>query len=148
MLMHLASLGRCSWPQLQELVGQQECAWADLDGFQIGAIPDTPPPSTHLWSWSATRWVRVRVDGTTGVVGALSLDGDGEAVAVQVEHGHPWRAAEDQRIAPLPEPLVEQPWTLLTIIGLRPVTFVHRGPLPTVLSQPDSQPDGGSPPET
>jgi len=132
MRMRLAGLGRCSWAEVQDAVGQQECAWADLDGFQVGTIPPAAPPYSHLWSWSATRWVRVRVDGQGGVVGVLSLDGHGEDVAVQFERGHPWRPAtvEDQRIAPLPGAVLEQPWTLLVVSGLCPVTFAHRGQPP------------------
>jgi len=145
MAMHLTGLGRHSWDRVRSLIGDQECAWMDLDGFQVGSVPAVAPPSTHLWSWSATRWVRVRVDGAGGIAGVLSLDptaalggeaaGEVEAVSVQLAQGILW-PADDLRVKPLPSALVRQPWTLLTVAGLRPVTFVHRGPRPVPTGQP------------
>jgi len=133
MLMHLEGLDWLAWERIHDLVGEQECAWADLDGFHVGPVPGAAPPSTHVWSWSPTRWIRVRIDGNGGIVGVLSLDrttgGAVEAVSVQLARGHPWRN-DDERVMPLADALVEQPWTLLTVMGLRPVTFVHRGPSP------------------
>jgi hypothetical protein len=130
MSLRLAGHGRLPWPRVRELIGAQDCAWADLDGFQLGPAPDTAPPYSHLWSWSPGRWVRVRIDGAHGIVGILSPTGPGDDVEVHLQPGHPWRPLEDQRIAPLPPTVLAEPWHLLVVGGLRPITFVHRGPPP------------------
>ncbi len=145
MLMHLTPCGRLAWAEVTALIGGQPCAWADLDGFHVGPAPPQPPAYTHLWAWSPRRWVRVRIDGQTGIAGVLSLDPPGEPVDVHAQHGHLWRPVEDQRIPPLPAVVQQRSWTLLVVAGLAPVTFVHGDTWPSGLQHDPTAHDHNRP---
>lgn len=103
--------GELEWPEVQGLIAGASCAWADYAGFHVGPCPDSAPPYSHLWAWDAdgSRLVRVRVDGSRGVVGVLSRTaatsvGDGSqvrTVEVQERPGVPW--GNDKRVAAVPE---------------------------------------------
>ncbi|MGH8897661.1 MAG: hypothetical protein ACRDZ4_11715 [Egibacteraceae bacterium] len=122
----LEGLGRLPWAEVCGAVGRATCSWVDLDGIQVGPAPSAAPPCTHLWAWEEDRWVRVRVDGTEGIVGVLTHGGrsGGEPVTVDRRLVRTWRPDEDQRVRPLPEALAGREVELLTAHELRPLTFV------------------------
>lgn len=122
----LEGLGRLPWAEVRGAVGRATCSWVDLDGIQVGPAPPAAPPCTHLWAWEEDRWVRVRVDGTEGIVGVLTRGGGngGEPVDVDRRLVWTWRPDEDQRVRPLPKALAGRAVKLLTTRELRPLTFV------------------------
>lgn len=52
------------WRQLRSLAVDWDASWADVAGFHLEPMPATPPITTHLWAWTANRWLRVRIDGS------------------------------------------------------------------------------------
>ena len=70
----LEGTGRTQWSEIQPQLEGMTCAWADLDGFHVEAVPREQPVTTHLWGWAPDRWVRVRVDPAFCVAGFLSAE--------------------------------------------------------------------------
>lgn len=67
-------LGASSWDELVKLKADG-WLWLDMEegGLHHGTLPAAQPAQlSHLWGWSATELVRVRVDGSLpgGMVGA------------------------------------------------------------------------------
>ena len=62
--------GRMPWSAtLAGPLAGATCLWQDLDGLHVTAPPEQPPPTSHLWGWTATgRMVRLRLDGDTAYV--------------------------------------------------------------------------------
>lgn len=60
------------WPAMAEYLADWRAAWADLDGLHIDApAPRTLPTTSHLWAWTTSAWVRVRIDGDRWIGGGL-----------------------------------------------------------------------------
>ncbi|MGW1677941.1 hypothetical protein [Saccharopolyspora sp. NPDC002376] len=67
MTWHLYGTGRRTadnWPRLHSVAAAWDAGWADMNGFHLEPMPGRPPVATHLWAWTAQRWLRVRIDGT------------------------------------------------------------------------------------
>lgn len=130
--------GRATWHDLATaLLGADGAAWADYDGFHIGAPPASAPPYTHLWAWGAGWLLRARLDGETAIVGVLRTDTTtagpphpdlppvaAEPISYTVRHAHTWPAME-KRVGPLDPAVTDRPADLYQVGGTHPVTFVR-----------------------
>ncbi|MDG4820190.1 MULTISPECIES: hypothetical protein [unclassified Micromonospora] len=131
----LHSHGRIPWHHLAAtLTGADGTAWADYDGFHIGAPPTSPPPYTHLWAWTTNWLLRARLDNDTAIVGVLHLDNATpplepqpvavETIAYTIRHAHTWPALE-KRIGPLDHTVTDRHADLYQTAGTHPTTFVR-----------------------
>jgi hypothetical protein len=102
---YLVARGRLTWSAIRSLVGDRTCAWGDLDGFHVGAVPDSAPSYSHFWSWQDTEnghetWLlRARIDGDEAIVGLLQSaepEYEAERVDVTIRRAESW--GSDQRI--------------------------------------------------
>lgn len=128
----LHAYGQLTWPDLRRvMVGQ--AAWADYDGFHIGRPPETAPPYTHLWAWSAQWLLRARVDGERAIVAVLQTDREAPSGLTPLEsydvrcirrQCRTWPGGE-QRVGPLAATVTDRPVELWQVDGERPVTFVR-----------------------
>ncbi|GGL19451.1 hypothetical protein [Mangrovihabitans endophyticus] len=142
---HLQALGRISWETLAAtLTTAQETAWADYDGFHIGAPPTQPPPYSHLWAWSTEWLIRVRLDAGTAIGAVLHLaeptTGHPDLHTVQwtLHHTRSWPDAEN-RVGPLSPDVTDRTVELYNIhpylsevptaaIAAQPISFVRVHP--------------------
>ncbi|GAB3275247.1 hypothetical protein GCM10027589_00230 [Actinocorallia lasiicapitis] len=113
--------GRKSWPEARELLDGHRCAWADLDGFTVGAAPEDPPLATVLWAWNDTSLLRLRIDGPEAVIGQLDLTGD--EVDVTVRTSRTWPAGEGR--VSVADQWRDLPVVLYEVAGLMPLTFAR-----------------------
>lgn len=51
-----------TWSRLYEITKDWTAAWADNNGFHLETMPAAPTVTTHLWAWTAGRWLRTRID--------------------------------------------------------------------------------------
>ncbi|MEO3747200.1 hypothetical protein [Plantactinospora sp. B5E13] len=129
--------GRITWRHLATALHDTDgTAWADYDGFHIGAAPTSPPPYTHLWAWTADWLLRARLDGDAAIVGVLQtgtttpqLPHPGppaatEPITYTIRHAHTWPANEN-RVGPLNPTITDRPADLYHTHGTHPITFVR-----------------------
>jgi hypothetical protein len=123
----LAARGRQDWPLIVGLLGGCTCAWADLDGFHLGAPPAEPPLATHLWAWSPDRLLRIRMDGSDGIVAELHLSdaGQGEPVEVTERDAVTWMP-DDGRVS-ADDQWRGRPVRIYEVTGLMPLEFARLG---------------------
>jgi hypothetical protein len=128
----LIGYGRVSWDQLTSMLTGAQAAWADYNGFHIGAPPAAPPPYSHLWAWTATWLARARIDAGTAIVGVLALHGTPrpappvsttEPVHFQIARATTWQPNE-KRVGELAPHIAGRPIDIYVIPGEHPVTFV------------------------
>ncbi|MCI2416186.1 hypothetical protein MOQ72_02015 [Saccharopolyspora sp. K220] len=81
------------WPMLQSFAADWEASWADVAGFHLEPMPEQQPVTTHLWAWSQSHWLRVRIDGACWWAALLSSDDSGV--------GEPWTETDE-----VPEPTI------------------------------------------
>jgi hypothetical protein len=130
--------GRLPWNEIVALADGLECAWADLTGLRIGPTPATCPPYSHLWGWSADRWVAVRIDDGDGICTELRpAPHDTELPAVPVEV-HPvaatrWPDGSDRLAPHARQSLDPRPVHLLHAGDATPLVFAHLGAIDTNL---------------
>lgn len=129
--------GRLPWASLAAALPAATTAWADYDGFHIGACPAQAPPYTHLWAWTPQWLLRARIDGATAIVATLgtgALDTGGAVPAgltpVHTEQvwyvtrvAHTWPATE-KRVGRLSPEVTDRQVTLYEVGGQHPITFV------------------------
>lgn len=128
----LLAYGRIEWPQVARLVSGSRAAWADYDGFHVGAPPESPPPYSHLWAWTAHWLARIRIDGRDAIAGVLSLRAEPatpppkwrEEVKFREVQSQTWPPAE-KRIGPLRPEIAGKVADLYLVAGEHPVTFVR-----------------------
>jgi len=134
----LIAYGRVAWDQITRLLAGAQAAWADYDGFHVGAPPQSPPPYSHLWAWTADWLARIRVDGQHAIAGVLALHGQPgntppeqwrQDVQYHQVQSQTWPPAE-QRVGPLLPEVAGQPANLYLVLGERPVTFVRMATTP------------------
>ena len=113
------------------LAGAQ-AARADYDGFRIGAPPETPPPYSHLWAWTAAG---SRASGSTASTPspeswryaaspATSRPSSRQEVQFHQVRSQTWPPAE-KRVGPLGPEVAGRLAELYLVLGERPVTFVR-----------------------
>ena len=52
------------WPDMVHTLNGWKAAWVDLEGVHIDVSPPSDLPITsHLWAWTTSAWVRIRIDG-------------------------------------------------------------------------------------
>ncbi len=133
----LIAYGRTGWGQVARMLAGATAAWADYDGFHLGAPPGSPPPYSHLWAWTARWLARVRVEGQHAITGVLALGGEPEngppekwrkTVEFRRVPSQTWSQAE-KRVGPLAAGVAGQAADLYLIGGEHPVTFVAVPPL-------------------
>lgn len=131
-----------TWSQVHALARGCQAAWTDYAGFRIDPVPETCPPTSHLWAWSTDRWLRIRPDGDGGaIVGRLQPGPAGQdtdaAVAVTARLIRTeWHPA-DQRATPRGDDLTLAEFHLIEVHprnGAQPAYFVHEGPPPEALA--------------
>ena len=127
----LIGYGRLTWDQLLATIAGAQAAWADYEGFHVGAAPQEPPPYSHLWAWTEQWLLRARIDGAGAITGALALTAEPQAAAEpklreQVSYqrlsAHTW-PADEKRIGPLDPHIAGRPVSLYVVAGPSPVTF-------------------------
>jgi hypothetical protein len=132
----LLGYGRVRWDQLTRMLSDAQAAWADYNGFHIGAPPATPPPYSHLWAWTDAWLARARIDADTAIVGVLALNGrpqpappvtTTETVHFQIAHATTWQQNE-KRVGELAAHMAGRPMDIYLIPGEHPVTFVTTRP--------------------
>jgi hypothetical protein len=128
----LIGYGRIGWGQVGRMLAGSQAAWADYDGFHIGAPPGSPPPYSHLWAWTPDWLARLRVDGQDAIAGVLALRAEPENCPPEywrqrVEYRHvrseTWPETE-KRVGPLPAGVTGRATDVYLIGGAHPVTFV------------------------
>ncbi len=129
----LIAYGRVTWDQVTAMLAGAQAAWADYDGFHVGAAPHSPPPYSHLWAWTADWLVRIRIDGQHAIAGVLALSGQPASsppeqwrqdVHFRCVQSQTWPPAE-RRVGPLGPEVVGRPADLYMVTGDRSVTFVR-----------------------
>jgi hypothetical protein len=129
----LIAYGRVTWDQITRMLAGAQAAWADYDGFRIGAAPESPPPYSHLWAWTADWLARIRVDGQHAIAGVLALCGYPgnfppeqwrQEVQFHQVRSQTWPPAE-KRVGPLGPEVAGRLADLYLVLGERPVTFVR-----------------------
>lgn len=128
----LLAYGRIGWPQVARLLMGSRAAWADYDGFHVGAPPASPPPYSHLWAWTADWLARIRIDGQDAIAGVLSLRAEPaspppkwrEEVRFREVRSQTWPPGE-KRAGPLRPEIAGQAADLYLLAGEHPVTFVR-----------------------
>jgi hypothetical protein len=134
----LIAYGRVAWPQVTRLLTGAQAAWADYDGFHIGTPPQSPPPYSHLWAWTADWLARIRIDNQDAITGVLSLRAQPASplpeqwrqdVEFRQVRSQTWHPAE-RRVGPLRPAVAGQTADLYLITGEHPVTFVRIPPEP------------------
>lgn len=134
----LIAYGRVSWPQVARILAGSEAAWADYDGFHIGAPPTSPPPYTHLWAWTTDWLARIRIDGQNAIAGVLSLRAQPanpppeqwrQNVTFRHARSQTWLPTE-KRVGPLRPEITGKTADLYLVTGEHPVTFVRVQPKP------------------
>jgi hypothetical protein len=132
----LIAYGRIAWPDVIRLLAGAQAAWADYDGFHVGPPPQSPPPYSHLWAWTADWLARLRIDGQHAIAGVLSLHARPasppaeqwrQQVTFREVQARTWGQAE-QRIGPLLPEVTGQTADLYLVAGEHPVTFVRIRP--------------------
>ena len=71
---YLIGHGRLPWTAALDVVasgGAVQAAWFDNDGWHEGPLALDAPLTTHLWAWGRDRWIRMRVDQGSAIVGEL-----------------------------------------------------------------------------
>lgn len=128
----LVAYGRIRWDEVPPMLTGSQAAWADYDGFHIGAPPGSPPPYSHLWAWTPQWLARIRIDGEHAITGVLALRGAPEIAPPErwrrlVEYQHvesrTWPRTE-KRVGPVPADVAGQATSLYLIGGQHPVTFI------------------------
>jgi hypothetical protein len=135
----LCGYGRLAWPDVVAALEGVDVAWADYDGFHVGALPQAPPPYNHLWAWNDDWLVRARVDGAHAIVGELQVNTvpvpDSalramrqprliETVRYTCRESRTWTPGE-RRVGPLDPAVKGRLVDLYQVDGARPVTFVR-----------------------
>ncbi len=129
----LIAYGRLTWDQAARMLAGTQAAWADYDGFHIGAPPGSPPPYSHLWAWTADWLARIRIDGQHAITGVLALHrqpGNGppeqwrQDVQFQLVRSQTWPPAE-KRVGPLAPEVTGRIADLYLVTGEHAVTFVR-----------------------
>lgn len=139
----LLGWGRQPWSFVVALTDGLTCAWADYEGFHIGACPPDAPPYSHLWGWddAAETLVRVRIDLNDAIVGALVERRDAlpqaanhpvlaEEVPVVIETLLTW-PPEHRRVGVQHDPrTLAGPVSAVRVLSAMPVTFIVGGIAP------------------
>ena len=129
----LIAYGRVAWDQITRMLAGAQAAWADYDGFHVGAPPESPPPYSHLWAWTADWLARIRIDGQHAIAGVLALRGQpGDSppeqwrqdVRFHQVQSQTWPPAE-KRVGPLGPEVAGRPADLYLVTGEHSVTFVR-----------------------
>ncbi|WP_432902537.1 hypothetical protein ACQP1S_02605 [Micromonospora matsumotoense] len=131
----LHSHGRIPWQHLAAALAEADgTAWADYDGFHIGAPPASPPPYTHLWAWTTDWLLRARLDDDTAIVGVLHLGSAtprldpppiaAEPITYTIHHARTW-PAQEKRVGPLDHTVTDRRTDLYQTAGTHPITFVR-----------------------
>jgi len=129
----LIAYGRVTWDQITRMLAGAQAAWADYDGFHIGAPPGSPPPYSHLWAWTPDWLARIRIDSQHAIAAVLALHGQPgnpppeqwrQDVQFHQVQSQTWPPAE-KRVGPLPPDVAGQPADLYLVPGERSVTFVR-----------------------
>ena len=128
----LIAYGRIPWDQTTPLLAGTQAAWADYDGFHIGAPPQSAPPYSHLWAWTEDWLARIRIDGQHTITGILALHhppGNNQPeqwrqdVQFQLVRSQTWPPAE-KRVGPLPPEVADRTADLYLLTADHPVTFI------------------------
>lgn len=121
----LVAHGRRPWAEVNSLLTDCVCAWADLDGFHTESAPATPPLATHLWAWNQDRLLRVRIDGQDGIAAELRLSesGQGEPVTITERKAVSWPSGEG-RVSAAQE-WRDRPLRIYHVQGLMPLEFTR-----------------------
>jgi hypothetical protein len=129
----LHGYGRLSWTALTAALRGVSTAWADYDGFHIGACPAEAPPYTHLWAWTDGWLLRARIDGACAIAGILETGGTAPAALIALRSepvryltrsAHSWPTTE-KRVGQLPPEVAGRHVTLYEVDGEHPLTFVR-----------------------
>jgi hypothetical protein len=119
----LIAYGRVAWDHVTLMLSGALAAWADYDGFHIGAAPNSPPPYSHLWAWTTDWLARIRIDDQHAIVGVLALhDQPGNAppeqwrqdVQFHQVQSHTWPQIE-KRVGPLRSEVTGRPADLYLV---------------------------------
>lgn len=129
----LIAYGRVAWDQITAMLAGAQAAWADYDGFHVGASPESPPPYSHLWAWTEDWLARIRIDGTHAIAAVLALRGQpGNPPPEQWRQDVQFLEAQSQtwpptekRVGRLGPDVAGQPADLYLVTGERPVTFAR-----------------------
>lgn len=128
----LHSYGRLPWNVLRAALDGVAVAWADYEGFHIGAAPDTAPPYAHMWGWTTDWLLRARIDGGDTIAGALEIGASAssglrplstEQVSYILRRSHTWPSSE-HRVGRLAPEVADRPVDLYEVGGEFPITFV------------------------
>ncbi len=129
----LIAYGRVAWDRVARMLAGAQAAWADYDGFHVGEPPESPPPYSHLWAWTADWLARIRIDGQDVIAGVLALRGQPgdpppeqwrQDVRFLEVQSQTWLPAE-KRVGPLGPEVAGRPADLYLVTGERSVTFVR-----------------------
>lgn len=141
----LRTHGRISWAALAAALTGATTAWADYDGFHLGAAPGAAPPYTHLWGWAEGWLLRARLDSGCAIVATLHLDESApsglppgprtEAVRATYRQSRTWPAGTP-RVGQLEQEVRDQLVDLYQLDGDHPVTFVRISPAPEATNIP------------
>lgn len=136
-LMTMHGWGEIEWSAIQRVIGDATCAWADYQGFHIGECPDEIPPYSHVWAWNddLSRLFRVRINGDSAILGALTSDPaihwdvpakrSTGSIEINQYEGFPWR--DDKRVRQSDFDITGT-IRLFETVQLTPVTFVGLRP--------------------
>ncbi|MBO3752846.1 hypothetical protein J5X84_42930 [Streptosporangiaceae bacterium NEAU-GS5] len=117
----LTGHGRIPWDRARTLLDGFTCAWADLDGFNLGPASQEPPLTTHLWAWRDQVLFRARMDGAECILGRLDLSGGDVQVAER--HCTTWPHGEGR--VSVADDWRSRPVTLYEVAGQMPLTFAR-----------------------
>lgn len=120
---YLTSTGWTDWATIAELIGADQCLWADLGGLRHADAPrQLPIGATHLWSWRPDRWLRIRIDSGKALATILTPDKPSGVPCMRVvmveTDGIPWRNHDRARECHLQV-------TLRRTEGAAPITFAE-----------------------
>lgn len=145
----MQGFGLLDWVDAASLVEGHTCAWADIDGFQVGPAPAEAPAATHLWGWLGWHCcVRMRFDGPCAYVARLQPEGascsadaadtspgklpvrKSVAVVVTVRPSVPLWQSQNEQVDPSTVGVEAFSYDLLEVTGAQPATFVRGRPRP------------------
>lgn len=116
-----------SWAEVRDLLGDADCAWADIDGWHETTCPDAPPPGcTHLWAWDESASWLLRPDGYGFMLVELRMSSadsrpaSGVSVRYEIDHTILMPDGQDGIVQPSSNRFV-----VVRVVGVESLSFVR-----------------------